>query len=157
MFQCFLESLRWLLSWASSNLLHMTRLVVALFALIRISTPHQTCLDRFCSSLASPPSPTTSYASCTSSSSVCSIIAASALPGPPGQGQPSQESWHWCGAPPSSSPSHYSLELHMGSIPDICHKHHKRCFCNSNCISWRKTQNKDMSLEPSTECCCENP
>ena len=119
MFQCFLESLRWLLSWASSNLLHMTRLVVALFALIRISTLQQTCLDRFCSSLASPPSPTTSYASCTSSSSICSIIAASALSGPPGQGRPSHESWHWCGAPPwntSSSPSHYSLELHMGRL-----------------------------------------
>ena len=66
-----------------------------MFALIRISTPQQTCLDRFCSSLASPPSPTTSYASCTSSSSVCSIITASALPGPPGVVQTSQESW--CG------------------------------------------------------------
>ena len=59
----------------------MARLIVALFALIRISTPQQTCLDRFCSSLAFPPSPTRSYASCTSSSSMCSIIAASALPG----------------------------------------------------------------------------
>ena len=69
----------------------MTRLVVALFSLIRISTPHQTYLDRLCSSLASPPSPTPPYASCTSSLSMWSIIAASALPGPPGQGQPSQE------------------------------------------------------------------
>ena len=97
----------------------MTRLVVALFALIRISTLQQTCLDRFCSSLASLSSPTLSYASCTSSSSICPIIAASALSGRPGQGQPSHESWHWCGAPPwntSSSPSHYSLELHMGRL-----------------------------------------
>ena len=56
--------------------------MIALFVLIRISPPHQTWLDRSCSSLASPPSPTSFYASCTSSSSICSmIVEASALPG----------------------------------------------------------------------------
>ena len=120
-------------------------IVVALFALIRILTPQRTCLDRFCSSLASPPSPTTSYASCTSSSSICPIISASALSAHLGQGQPSHESWHWCGAPPSSSPSHYSLELHMGRLCSyhyvlLCSKHTHFHFSFCMLLSYYKVQ-----------------